>query len=351
MSKIERALERAQSRQASSRSGKSDSDGEKLSILERATETANNLQHDTQSVQQAAGPISASVHQGVSSSTNSTNSAVATGATVAASSAEVVSDGQNSSGKQVRAQVPTDSSGSETPLTSQNMNVVLSSKVAAAQGLYSHASEEYRKLKEQVVKLTNQSGFQNMLMVTSSTMGEGKSVTSVNLAVSLAQEFDHTVLLIDADMRRPTCHTHFGLEGQPGLAECLLDNLPYKDAIVSTGIGRLSFMPAGRVLSNPGELFNSSLMRDFLVEVKNRYPDRYIILDTAPVLPFAETRVLSRIVDGTILVVREGTVAVKDVKQTFQALEGSKILGMVYNGSTKATAPSGYYAYAYAYRR
>ena len=190
-----------------------------------------------------------------------------------------------------------------------------------------------------------------MIMVTSSTVGEGKSLTAVNLAVSLAQEFDHTVLLIDADLRRPTCHTYFGQQSGPGLSDCVMEKLPLKDALIATGIGRLSFLPAGRGVPNPGELFNSAVMRDFLLEVKNRYPDRYIIIDTAPVLPFAETRVLSRIVDGTILVVREGAVAIRDVKDSFQALEGTNMLGLVYNGSSKATAPNGYYAYAYAYRR
>ncbi|WP_174404871.1 XrtA-associated tyrosine autokinase [Desulfovibrio subterraneus] len=317
MSRIERALERAQSLQASGKSAMEE--GSKPSILERAAGVASERSRQNEVVQNNAPVVSPAA----------------------------VSDIQPGKGAKHVAPPPnmfgTSTLVRQTPITD-------SSKIVAAQGLYSPASEEYRKLKEQLVKLTSTKGYKNTILVTSSTVGEGKSITSVNLAVSLAMEFDHTVLLIDADIRRPTCHTYFNCGVTPGLAECLLDGVEMKDALVPTGIGRLSFLPAGRPVDNPVEVLSSSLMRDFIAEIRHRYPDRYVIIDTAPVLPFAEARTLSRFVDGTLLVVRERAVSVNDVQETLQALNGSKILGIVYNGAAKTSSHGSYYAYSYGHQ-
>lgn len=193
------------------------------------------------------------------------------------------------------------------------------------------AAEEYRKLKSVIVKMTREGAFLNMLMVTSSVGGEGKSLTSVNLALSLAQEFDHTVLLVDADIRKPSLHGYLGIENGTGLIDCLLDEVDFKDAVIRTGIGKLSFLSAGRRTSNPAEVFTSQRMRDFFLEMKRRYPDRYIIIDTPPVLPFAETRSLSAIVDGVVLVAKEGLVTLNNIEETMEYIKGTPLLGVVYN--------------------
>lgn len=193
------------------------------------------------------------------------------------------------------------------------------------------AAEEYRKLKSVIVKLTKGETFRNMLMVTSSIGGEGKTLTALNLAISLAQEYDHTVLLVDADIRKPSIGAYLGIGNRAGIAECLLDGLDLKDALIRTGIGKLSLLPAGREVRNPAELFSSQKMKEFLLEIKNRYYDRYIIIDTPPVLPFAETRSLSAIVDGTVLVVKEGLVSLPNITETMDCLKGTNLLGIVYN--------------------
>ncbi len=195
------------------------------------------------------------------------------------------------------------------------------------------AAEEYRKLKSVIVKMTKEKSFQNMLMVTSSIGSEGKSLTSLNLALSLAQEFDHTVLLVDADIRKPSIHRYLGIENSTGLTDCLMDDVDVKDALIRTGIGKMSFLPAGRSVPNPAEVFNSQRMRDFLLELKNRYHDRYIIIDTPPVLPFAETRTLSGIVDGVVLVAKEGLVTLHNIKETMEYIKGAPVLGIVYNAA------------------
>lgn len=207
------------------------------------------------------------------------------------------------------------------------------------------AAEEYRKLKSVIVKMTKEGTFLNMLMVTSAIGGEGKSLTSLNLALSLAQEFDHTVLLVDADIRKPSIHGYLGIENSVGLTDCLLDGIDIRDALIRTGIGKLSFLPAGRGVSNLAEVFTSQRIRDFFLEIKNRYHDRYIIIDTPPVLPFAETRSLSAIVDGVVLVAREGLVTPHNIKETMEYIKGTPVLGIVYNGAESESHSDGYRYY------
>lgn len=144
----------------------------------------------------------------------------------------------------------------------------------------SPAAEEFRKLKQNLVRLTKKEGFLNTILITSGTVAEGKSVTSVNLAISLAQEFDHTVLLVDADLRRPSCGNLLCMETSYGLSDCLIEGTDISKAIIRTGIGKLSFLPAGTPMANPGELLASKRMVDVLREMKERYSDRYVIIDT-----------------------------------------------------------------------
>ena len=205
-------------------------------------------------------------------------------------------------------------------------------------------AEEYRKLKSLLVRLTTGESFRNMLMVTSSVSGEGKSITSLNLALTLAQEYDHTVLLVDADLRKPSINNYLGIGQRIGLSECLLDGVDIKDAIIKTGIGKLSLLPAGRSIRNPAELFSSQKLKEFFLGIKSRYPDRYIIIDTPPVLPFADTRSLSTIVDGAVLVVMEGMVPLRHINETLDCLKGTSILGIVYNDAT-TESHSGYNQY------
>ncbi len=190
--------------------------------------------------------------------------------------------------------------------------------------------EEYRLLKERLLSMRKKNSM-NLFMVTSPMRHEGKTLVSCNLALSLAHEFDHTALLIDADMRAPRCHGMFGLKRGPGLADCLLHVRHFGEALVHTGLGRLAFLPAGAPVPSPAELFSSNRLQDLLREIKQRYPDRIIIIDTSPILPFAETRALSRLMDGTLLVVRENVTTRNHLESALQCLENSPLLGLVYN--------------------
>jgi receptor protein-tyrosine kinase/non-specific protein-tyrosine kinase len=210
------------------------------------------------------------------------------------------------------------------------------------------ASEEYRKLKSILVKMTKGEKFNNVLMVTSAIADEGKSITALNLAISLAREFDHTVLLIDADLRRPSIHKYLDIEPGLGLADCLADGIDIGKTIINTGIGKLSVIPAGKVLQNPLEFFTSQKMQDLIAEIKHRYPDRYVIIDTPPYLPFAETRSLSHLVDGVILVVKEGLASQESIKEALESLKECNVLGVVFNDATISNQDGRYKDYHYS---
>jgi len=195
-------------------------------------------------------------------------------------------------------------------------------------------TEEYRKLKSMIIKLTTKNTFRNTLMVTSSDSGEGKSVTSLNLAVILAQEYNHSVLLIDADLRRPSLHRYFGIEPGKGLADCLVSGIDAGSVIRKTGLPKLSFLTSGQTVRNPVELLSSLQMKKLLAELKQRYRDRYIIIDTPPVLPFAETHAVSSLVDGVVFVVREGSTSAKGLRGAFEMLQEAPILGVVLNAAS-----------------
>jgi receptor protein-tyrosine kinase/non-specific protein-tyrosine kinase len=210
-------------------------------------------------------------------------------------------------------------------------------------------SEEYRKLKSLVVKLTKKGGFKNTLMVTSSLGREGKSITAINLAITLSQEYDHTALLVDADIRNPSLQGYLNITSEVGLTDCLVDGLDIGDAIVNVG-GGLTFLPSGKEVKNPSDLLSSKRMRELVDEMKHRYSDRYIIIDTPPVLPFAETFSIGSMVDGTVFVVKEGMAPFQSISGALDILKDSNVFGIVYN-DVKVENLYGHYNYYYNYYR
>ena len=195
---------------------------------------------------------------------------------------------------------------------------------------YSPASEQYRKLRARILARTKQD-FQNTIMVTSADVGEGKSITSINFAVALAREIDHTVLLVDADMRKPSIHKYLGIKTDRGLSDYLSGQVELSDVLINTGLGRLVLLPAGNACSNPAELLSSNRMKELVKEMKHRYADRYIVIDTPPVLVSADAISMSNHVDGVIFVVQAAKTSEKTVKKAINLLKGAAMLGIVYN--------------------
>jgi protein-tyrosine kinase len=213
---------------------------------------------------------------------------------------------------------------------------------------YSSAAEEYRKLRARIFKVTEKD-FLNTLMVTSSQAGEGKTVTAINLAVAIAHEIDHTVLLIDADLRKPSVHRYLGLNPKYGLGDYLENrrDLALSDIMIKTGIGKLVVIPAGNPPASPAELISSDRMRLLIKEIKHRYRDRYIIFDSSPLLMTADSLSLCDYMDGIIFVVQAASTPKKAVTQALSTIKGHNILGTVFNAVPKYLAKN---LYPYYYR-
>lgn len=169
------------------------------------------------------------------------------------------------------------------------------------------------------------------ILVTSAMPGEGKSFVSANLAISIAQSIQEYVLLIDCDIRRPSIHTQFGFDNVPGLSEHLANGPPLSSFILKTEVDKLSILPGGTPPPNPSELLSSQRMSKLLEEVKERYSDRYIVIDSPPPKLTAETSAISRQVDGVLLVVEYGSTPRQMVSDLIGIMGKDKILGIILN--------------------
>ena len=169
------------------------------------------------------------------------------------------------------------------------------------------------------------------IMITSAVPGEGKSFVSANLAVSIAQNIDEHVLLVDCDIRKPTMHSVFGFVDVQGLSEYLSKGIALSSLLIKTDLNKLTLLPAGTPPPNPAELLSSQQMSELVKEVKERYNDRYIIIDSPPPQLTAETSAIARHVDGIILVVKYGGTPRHIVAELIDILGKEKILGVVVN--------------------
>ena len=169
------------------------------------------------------------------------------------------------------------------------------------------------------------------IMLTSALPGEGKSYVSANLAISIAQSIQEYVLLIDCDIRVPSIHTRFGFGDVSGLSDYLTKDVPLSSLILKTPINKLSILPGGKPPHNPSELLSSQQMSKLLQEVKNRYSDRYIVIDSPPPKLTAESAVISRQVDGVLLVIEYGATPREMISDLIDVIGKEKILGVIFN--------------------
>jgi capsular exopolysaccharide synthesis family protein len=180
------------------------------------------------------------------------------------------------------------------------------------------------------------------LLITSTIPQEGKSTIAANLACALASSADEKVLLVEGDLRRPTLRLMFGIGATDGILDSLRD-----EEKKLTGIYRLEdagvwILPAGDTPSNPLELLQSKQL-PLLMERLATYFD-WIIIDSPPVLPLADTSIWMRMADGVLLVTRQGTTQKRQLQKGLEALDQKKMLGAVLNGSV-ASSYSGYYGH------
>ncbi|MBX6421983.1 AAA family ATPase [Thermosulfurimonas sp. F29] len=191
-------------------------------------------------------------------------------------------------------------------------------------------SEQLRILHTRILDRMDKLGG-NALLITSARSGEGKTLTAINLAISMAREFDRTVLLVDANFKNPTVHTYLGLIPDRGLAHVLLREAQIPEVLINPDIPRLVVMPAGKRLSGSAELLGSPFAEGVFQEIKTRYPERFIIFDSPSILNSADPMVLSEYVDAILMVVEAERTPAEEVKAAVDMLQEKPCIGVVLN--------------------
>lgn len=172
----------------------------------------------------------------------------------------------------------------------------------------------------------------DILQVTSSVVGEGKTLTSVNLAMTLANRFDQRVLLAEGDLRKPAVCKMLGLEEKRGIGEWFESTkLPVQDVLLRVGATGLCLLPAGHV-AHPATVLQSSRLAEMLRELSLHFD--WIVVDTPPLLPMADSNQWSHLCDGTLMVVRKGVVSRSALKKAVESLDNPKMVGVVLNDAS-----------------
>jgi len=203
-------------------------------------------------------------------------------------------------------------------------------------------AEHYKILRTNIQHRTREHNW-NTIMITSVQPGEGKTLTSINLAISMAKEFNQTVFLVDCDLRRQKIHKYLNFSFEKGIVDYLMNGNPLKDLIVWPNIEKLTLISGGKTISESTELLGSPKMKALVKEIKARYDDRYIIFDVPPILSGADAITFAPMVDCILMVVEEGRTPIQDVKRSLEMIPKEKFLGFVLN--RRKEGKKGYYYY------
>jgi capsular exopolysaccharide synthesis family protein len=222
-------------------------------------------------------------------------------------------------------------------------NVTPESRAVAITDQGSVAAEKFRLLAVRLRNLRQRRELKRVL-ITSAVPDEGKSVVAVNLASTLARYKQLRILLIEGDIRRPRIRTSLGLPAMKGLSEWLRSDIPASEVIYEIhppGL-KLWLLPAGEPLTEPLELMQSGRLAALMDSLNDSFD--WIIIDSTPILPVADTSFWARLSHGIMMVVREGTTEKRQLKKALEAIEGSPLLGVVLNSCTNSEHRS-YYTY------
>jgi exopolysaccharide/PEP-CTERM locus tyrosine autokinase len=214
--------------------------------------------------------------------------------------------------------------------------------------------DQYRRIKRPL--LANAFGINterlqdgNLIMVASSLPGEGKSFTSFNLAASIANEMDRTVLLVDADVAKPHITRALGLHERPGLIDLLLKpEMDLQDVILRTSLSGMRVLPSGPIHKHATELLASDRMAALVRELADRYPDRVIVFDTPPLLLTTEAQAMAHLMGQIVVVVHAAHTPQTAVMQALESLEGTTSISLVLN-KTRTAWGEEYSRYGYYY--
>jgi protein-tyrosine kinase len=218
-----------------------------------------------------------------------------------------------------------------------DLNALATSGLISPDAPRSQIADQYRVIKRPLIANAMGKGAApvkrgNLIMVTSAVAGEGKSFSAINLAMSIAMEMDNTVMLVDADVPKPSVLKMLGLPPSRGLLDVLTDDaVDLSQVLMKTNVETLTILPSGTQHARATELLASGGMVDLLDEMANRYPDRIIIFDSPPLLMTTESRVLATHMGQVVVVVKAESTACSDVKHALAAIESCPVKLMLLN--------------------
>lgn len=241
------------------------------------------------------------------------------------------------------------------PPITLNLDAISTAGLLVPNAARSQLADEFRVIKRPLIAnamgrsaVAIQNG--NLIMITSALPGEGKSFTAINLAISIAMELDNTVMLVDADVARPSVLNMLGLPPAKGLLDVIQNNsVDISNVLLRTNIEKLSILPSGTPHPRATELLASDTMVRLLDDMANRYNDRIIIFDSPPLLLTTESRVLASHMGQVVVVVNAENTAQAAVKEAITTIESCPVKMMVLNQVRTSTTEAYGYGYGYGY--
>jgi len=213
----------------------------------------------------------------------------------------------------------------------------------------SETVEEYRLIKRRLLRKLDQeetvyNPLSNIFLITSAMESDGKTFTSINLALSLAMEVDKTVLLIDADVLRNGASKTLGIDAEVGFIDMLEDeHIDFSELVYKTNIPNFTILPSGRARLRSTELFSSEKMKQLSEELSRRYPDRIIIIDSPPVLQTTESQALVNALQHIVFVVSSGHTPMTAIREALSLIEKEKDINFVLNKVRQSSSRKYYY--------
>jgi capsular exopolysaccharide synthesis family protein len=227
-----------------------------------------------------------------------------------------------------------------TKMVEVSQQTLLDNRIIAA--LPEHKfKDSYRMLRTRVLQTMRNNNWTSVA-VTGPATGCGKTLTAINLAISLAMEVTHTVLLVDLDLRKPTIHKYFGYEPELGLSDYLTTDVPLHQLLFTPAIDRLVVLPGHTALPNSAEMLRSPRMISLVNELKTRYPDRLVVYDLPPILAADDALSFSPYTDCILMVAESGGTKKDDLQKAYEIVKNAPLVGTVLNKSEVPATGYGY---------
>lgn len=201
-------------------------------------------------------------------------------------------------------------------------------RIVAGDAERTPAADAFRMLRTRVLQQMRAHRWTS-LAVTSPAAEEGKSTTALNLAISLSREVNHTVLLVDLDLRKPTVHRLLGIEVEQGIADWMMGDMPLSEVLVNPSIDRLVVLPGREGQADASEMLSSPKMRQLVDDITHRYPERLVIFDLPPVCASDDVLAFSPLAEAFLLVIRDGGTEQPQLRQAAELLRDVNLVGTV----------------------